>query len=306
LVPTILWNSANGWITYKHTEHHFQGKGLADIPGNFVDFLSMQLGAISPVTVTLVFGLVLPGLWYWRRLASRERFLVAFSGIPLSVMLLLLLRQSLNGNWGAAFYPAGIVLVAGWASTVPAIRGMGLPVRTQKWVLPGLWVSVCLSALVYAYPFVIEVAGLRGAKADLLARLRGWSEYAERIEQVRQTLPQRDMPILVVGHRYHVSALAFYLPDRPRVYHWAAPGKIDSQYQLWAGLDALKGRELLVVFTTKPGNPLPKEVAASFSSLRPIGNVEVQVGNGRNMNYQLYSGRFEGVPPQAAGEGGKP
>jgi hypothetical protein len=141
---------------------------------------------------------------------------------------------------------------------------------------------------------------------DLLARLRGWSEYAGRIEKVRQTLPHRDAPILVVGHRYHVSALAFYLPDHPRVYHWPTPGKIDSQYALWAGLDALKGRELLVVFTTKPGTPLPEALAASFSSLRPLGNVEVQVGNGRNMNYQLYAGRFDGVPPQAPVERGEP
>lgn len=304
LVPTLLWNSANGWITYKHTEHHFQGNGLAEFPGNLAEFLVMQLGAISPVTVTLLFGLVLPGVWCWRRLASRERLLVTFSGIPLTVMLLMLLRQGLNGNWGAAFYPAGLVLVAGWANPASDIRGMWLREKTRSWVVPGLWVGVALSAVVYALPFAIEATGKTGAKIDLLARLRGWAEYAKRVDEVRQTLPEKNLPILVVGHRYNVSALAFYLPDRPRVYHWAPPGKIKSQYQLWGGLDELKGRQMLVVFCAENEKPLPQKVDGLFSGSHQVGTVEVLVGNGRKMNFQLHQGRFEGLPETADKKGG--
>lgn len=296
LVPTVLWNMNNGWITYTHTEHHFQGSSLAAFPGNLAEFLGMQLAAVSPVTVTLLFALVLPGLWRWRRLASRERFLVAFSGIPISVMLMMLLRQGLNGNWGAAFYPAGIVLVAGWSSAAAGVRGMVPPGKTRRWVVPGLWVSVALSGFVYALPAVIHFAGLTGGNLDPLVRLRNWKETAERIEEVRRTLPQKDMPILIVGHRYHASALAFYLPDQPRVYHWALPGRIDSQYQLWGGLDELKGRDFLIVFNLKREKPLPALVAESFSSLQPLGAIQVEQGNGRMKNYKLYQGRFEGVP----------
>ena len=302
LVPTLLWNSAHGWITFIHTEHHFQGSRLADFPGNFGDFLGMQLGAISPVTVVLVFGLVLPGLWRWRRLASRERFLVTFSGIPLSVMFLMLLRQGLNGNWGAAFYPAGIVLVAGWANPAAGITGMWLREKTRRWVVPGLWVGVALTALVYAYPFIIQATGKVGAKIDPLARLRGWKEYAMRIDEVRQSLPRKDLPILVLGHRYNVSSLAFYLPDRPRVYHWATPGEISSQYQLWGGLNDLKGREMLVVYSAGNGTPLPEQVGALFSESHHVTAVEVEVGNGRKMNFQIFQGRFEGLPKPEGGQ----
>jgi len=298
LVPTILWNASHGWITFKHTEHHFQGSSLADFPVNFAEFVGMQLGVISPVTVTLLFGLVFPGLWRWRQLASKERFLVAFSGIPLSVMLLMLLRQGLNGNWGAAFYPSGIVLVAGWAKSVGGVTGVALPERTRSWVVPGLWAACLLSALVYVLPVIIHLAGLTGGKLDPLARLRGWKQYAERVEEKRLQLP-KDTPVLIVGHRYNASALAFYLPDQPRVYHWASPGKIDSQYQIWGGLDQLKGRELLVVCNVRDANAsgLTEDVSQCFSEMRSIGLVDVALGNGRRLTYQLYRGQFNGCQP---------
>jgi hypothetical protein len=304
LLPTILWNRSNGWITYVHTKHHFEPDTLAQFPKNFAEFAGMQLAAISPVTVCLLFALAFSGLRGWKRLASRERFLVTFSAIPLSVMLMMTLRQSLNGNWGAAFYPAGIVLVAAWAHAARGLQGIRVPERTRHWVVPGLWVSVALSALIYLLPIVVHAAKLEGAKGlDPLARLRGWSAFAGRIEQVRATLPQRDMPILVVGRRFHVSSLAFYLPDQPRVYQWVTPGLVESQYQVWGGLDDLKGREVLVVHNAKPGETLPGEARAAFSSLSPMESVRVEIGHGRGLDYQLYRGIFTGNPdPGASGK----
>jgi len=306
LIPMVLWNAHHGWITFKHTEHHFQGSLLADLPKHFAEFVAMQLGVISPVTVALLFGLVLPGLWRWRQLASRERFLVTFSGIPLAVMLLMLLRQGLNGNWGAAFYPAGIVLVAGWAKATGGAEGLLLPERTRRWVMPGLWISVALSALVYLLPVVIHMAGLTGGKLDPLARLRGWKEYADLVDLKRAGLP-KDLPILIVGHRYHASALAFYLPDHPQVYHWALPGKIESQYQIWGGLEQLKGQEFLVVYNFKGDDQsdLTESVRQFFSSIRSVGLVDVDLGNGRRLSYQLYRGRFEGFEQAESMEGVK-
>jgi hypothetical protein len=70
---------------------------------------------------------------------------------------------------------------------------------------------------------VIHVGGLEGARIDLLARF-----VAGRITRPKYKLsPARrapSLPILVVGHRYYVSELAFYLPDHPQVYHWVKPG----------------------------------------------------------------------------------
>ena len=300
LLPTVIWNMHNGWITYVHTKHHFEPATLADFPKHFGDFIGMQLGAISPVTVCLLYALVFSGLIGWRRLSSRERMLVAFSAIPLAVMFCMTLRQRLNGNWGAAFYPAGLVMVAAWASAAGGLQGIRLPEKTRRWVRPGLWVGVALSALVYLAPLVVHLAGLEGAKADPLARLRGWSDFARRVDEVRATLPQKDMPILVVGRRFHVSTLAFYLHDQPRVFQWVTPGIVESQYQVWGGLDELKGREVLVVYNAKPGWVLPAEAQAALSSLTPLESLRIEVGHGRGLDYQLYRAIFTG-DPQTAG-----
>ena len=54
-------------------------------------------------------------LRYFWRLDRRERFLVCFSGLPMLGVVGLSLLRRVQPNWPAGFYPAGIVLVVGWA-----------------------------------------------------------------------------------------------------------------------------------------------------------------------------------------------
>ncbi|MFA5257453.1 MAG: glycosyltransferase family 39 protein [Opitutales bacterium] len=293
LVPTLVWNAHHGWITFLHTGHHFQGDGFLSFPKNLGEFAGMQLGLLSPVLAILVFGLSISGIWSWKRIASRERFLVVFSGLPLALVLLMTLRQSMNGNWAAAFYPAGMILLAGWACTADA-SAFRFPSKLKSWARPGLWVAVAMSAFVYVMPVIISVSGMTGGKLDPLARLRGWDEYARQIQDARKLLPRSDAPILVAGHRYNLSELAFYLPDQPRVYHWASPGELDSQYEIWGGLDALKGHDILIVSAMKDG-VLPDDLRASLAASKPVGDVTVDVGNGRMLRFSLYWASFIGA-----------
>jgi len=286
LVPTFLWNARHGWITFLHTEHHFKGDGFAAFPKNLGGFLGMQLGAVSPIVVVLLFAVAVCGVFFWRRLQSRERFLVTFSGVPLLVILLLTLRQSINGNWAAAFYPAGLVLVAGVClreDSFPALHR-----RLWRWLVPGLWVALILSALVYSLPAAVHLLGGEGAKYDPYARLRGWDRFAEEVQKIRATLPRVDAPVIVVGHRYFASELAFYLPGQPRVYHWpSSPGVIDSQYELWGGFAELEQGEVTVV-VVGGSEPVPEILRAALGWSTFAGTALVEVGNGRKIQADVY------------------
>jgi hypothetical protein len=292
LIPTLLWNARHGWITFLHTEHHFKSAGLAAFPKNFGGFAGMQLGAVSPIVAGLLFLAAVGGVFLWRRLQSRERFLVAFSGVPLLAILLLTLRQAINGNWAAAFYPAGLVLVAGVCLCEDAFPAHHR--RLRRWLVPGLWVAVILCALVYFLPAAVHLKGGEGAKYDPYARLRGWDRFAEEVQKIRATLPRADAPVIVAGHRYYASELAFYLPGQPRVYHWpTSQGAIDSQYELWGGFTGLEQSEVTVVVIGS-NEPVPETLRAALGWSTPAGTAVVEVGNGRMIRADLYRAFYIG------------
>lgn len=299
LIPTLVWNANHGWITFLHTEHHFSGNGIASFPKNIGEFLGMQLGALSPLLMILVFVLAIGGVFRWRKLASRERFLVTFCGLPLFFVLLMTLRQGINGNWAVAFYPAGVILVAGWTCSEEMLSGLGFAKKLRSWLVPSLLLAIFMTAFIYALPFILSAAHMNGAKLDPFARLRGWNRYAMAIQSVRENMPRSDAPIIVVGHRYYASELAFYLPDQPHLYHWTKPDSIDSQYEIWGGLKALKGQDVLIVSTNKDGS-LPAELRACLAASSPKGEAIVEIGHGRKLTARLYWGSFIGMP--VAGE----
>jgi hypothetical protein len=229
--------------------------------------------------------------------------LVVFGGLPLAVVCLMTLRQGINGNWPVVFYPAGVILVAGWAFAQQPFGGFDYARRLRSWIKPALWVAVAMSVIFYALPYVVSAAQLKGAKIDPYARLRGWAMYARAVQTARSDMPRSDAPILVVGHRYYASELAYYLPDHPRIYHWATPGEIDSQYEIWGGLDALKGSDVLIVMAGKSNEvpeELPAELRACLAASAPKGVLMVNIGNGRIIKARVYWGSYIGAPAAAA------
>jgi hypothetical protein len=298
LIPTLLWNARHGWITFVHTGHHFQGDGLLSFPKNIGEFAGMQLGLLSPILAILVFGVAFAAVFSWRKLASRERFLTMLGAVPLAVMMLMTLRQRLNGNWAAAFYPAAIVLATGCALSGDKNKVFERWPFFRKWFNAGLWVAVGTTVFVYAMPFVLSNMGLVGSRWDAYARFRGWKDFAQSVEKTREMLPELDAPIIVVGHRYGASELAFYLPNQPRVYHWAKPEEIDSQYEIWGGFEKFASRNVFIISTVE-GGYLPDSLRACLSGSSPKGIVMIDVGNGRKIKASLYWSGFIEFPATA-------
>ncbi len=294
LLPPLIWNARNEWITFTHTAHHFEAKpfSLLEVLSRAGEFLGTQLGLFSPVLFVLlavVVGVGVTRFWRWERGA---RFLFCFSGLPLVAMLLLLLRQELLANWGAVFYAAGAILLAGWSTGhLPSVAP-----RLRSWVRPGLAVGAALSLFLYLLPLLIEPLGLKGGRLDPTIRLRGWSAYAEAIDTARERHFASEPPIWVVGHRYQVSALAFYLPDHPRPYHWFEPGTIPSQYALWPTPNeaVTPGTDFLIVQVVKTLDdpaPLPEGLHQSFAQITPLESLTIPLGTDRHRHYRLYCGQ---------------
>ncbi len=285
LIPVLAWNAQHGWPTLHHMAHHFEAPAwTAGLALRFAgEFIAGQAGLAGPVVLVML----LAAAWNWRvaRADRRQWFAWMFSVPPLAVVLALSLRQRVQPNWPAAFYPGGMLLVTGWLAT-------DWPNRARWWRVS--WKSgVVLAGLAYGGIILIGPLGQTGGKLDLAARLRGWAEFGQAVgtRLAQEEKAVGEVAVVVAGPRQWASELAFYLPGQPEVWRWTPPDEpIDSQYALWPGPLAshLHGRALLVL---PAGDPLPAELARSFTATRLVGkNVTVHLGANREIAADCWLG----------------
>lgn len=289
LAPVILWNSRHDWITFSHTAHHFTGRSWhpLQMAGRLLAFAGGQMGLTSPLHWIPLVALLVACLAAFGRLGRAERFLFLFSGPAILVMLLMTLRQRMNGNWPAVFYLSGMILLTAWAGG-RFHPGMISP-RLRRWFRPGIAVGAALVLIAYLLPFVIPHTGLAGGELDPTRRLRGWSELGDAVGELRAAMPDPEQTfILTLGHRYTTSQLAFYTPGHPPVYRWADRRNLESQYELWPGHQQHPGWSALVVIPGA-GSGLPPALIKSFNRVGAPEEIRIPLGSNRYREYTVHA-----------------
>src|SRR6185437_5423536 len=85
-LPNLLWNAANGFVSYKHTEANANFAGTLIHPKEFLEFLLAQFGVFGP----LLFGTLLIILFVFPRvLADKRARLLAVFALPTLAMMLI-------------------------------------------------------------------------------------------------------------------------------------------------------------------------------------------------------------------------
>ena len=286
LLPPLWWNMQHDWITFKHTAHHFESNPHR--LKTFAEFVYGQLLIISPITCSLFVLLNAGLLARFNKQDRRVRFLLLFGGSSLLFFVMMSLRQRINANWPAVFYPAGMLLLAAWGCGEIS-GGRLLPDSWRKLFVPGVLVGALFAFLTYALPFALPLTPLGGGHLDPTARAKGWQQLAHEVEEVRQGLPENEKVSLASPTRQVVSSLAFYLPGQPQVYMWSGQPGVQSQYDLWEQPDAGTMRDWLVVLEegALPAIGLEK----SFTSFEKIKDVEIPLGQGGVRRFSVYLGR---------------
>ena len=300
-LPPLWWNAQNDWITFQHTATHFGGGGVSvgRQVARFFEFLGSQAGIFTPVTWLLLVFLLGVSVAKWRQLGSAERFLLSYALPGLLVVLVMALRQRINPNWPAVFYPTAFVLLA--AGVMHQISGL----RPRKWLRPawagGVVLGLLLSVATYTLPWWSQALP---AHADPTTRLRGWADLARETAQaelaVRDPEDRRGFFLVAGGHRYHTSAIAFYHPDQPTVYRWEEPGRVRSQYEVWGLPPALSSTDALIIWPAQAG-PLPDALRAVFERIEPGPErpPEVDVRYARPVDFYVGRG-WRGLPEPSA------
>jgi len=284
LLPTLYWNYRHDWITLQHTAHHVEpmSPGFIERLGFVVEFIGSQLGLLTPITWLLLMMVLASCLRQLRHLQRRELYLLAFSVPGLLGFFLLSFVQSVNPNWPAVFYLAGLILLAAHLS------GSGQQ-KTRRWFHWGLGLGAAMTLVAYGLPLLVGYAGLPLGKIDPTKRIRGWSGYGEQIYQTLQLQPRPEQTLIISPLRKYVAEAAFYVPSHPRAYRWpGTPLNVSSQYELWPGpLDKI-GWDALIV--TDYRNGLSADLIDAFEQVEKLEDIRSELPGGFHRTYTIFRG----------------
>jgi len=282
-LPVIVWNSHHGWVMFRHDLGHTklaQGWGIS--PGDFLNFLGGQLGAITPILCVLILYLLI------RR--RREDPFCFWLTIPiLAGFLLKSLQGKVQANWPLTAWLTGLVPLADFL--VHHYRPLGI--NQKRLVSVGLIIPAA-GTLFLHIPFLTMNAPWPG-QSHPLKKLLGWRQLGGTVTQVARNMNQ---PFVFSDQYMTASELAFYVEGRPTTY-CVDLGRRMNQYDLWPGLDRLVGQEAIYV----AGNDMRADLAGAFDRVEAEPMVTISSKSGRPIKtffvYRCYGFKGWTLPAPA-------
>lgn len=265
ILPNLLWNMSNDWLTLSHTADNANLRGPLLRPDKGLEFLGSQAGVFGPILLVCLLAIA------WRALRGREgettRFLLFFS---LPVLVLITVEAFLtraHANWAATAYVAGTVLVAG-------------ALRRGRWRRWG-WISLGLhGAAAAAIVLLLAVPGLLGPQ-KALARLTGWESLAAGLERA---LAANDTTILLSDDRMEIASLIYQFRAKPiSLYAWDRNDRINNHFELTRPYRPGLGTMLLVT-----RHPDAASLEQAFCAREARGTLRRPDGYGGGTIYHLF------------------
>ena len=217
-LPVLQWNAAHDWVSFRFQIQHGLGTPRGSTLKRELDLIGGQLGLVSPI----LFALMAHAVWRTlRRPLDDARFALAVVAAgSWAFFVYSASRRSVEPNWPAPSYVAGVALLAALATT----EGL------QRWLRRGVVIAALLVGALYLHALV-PILPLP-ARRDPLARNAGWEGIAARVEAERRLVAGRAW---AGAERYQdVSELAYHLPGQPTAFCTCLRGR-HNQYELWPG-----------------------------------------------------------------------
>ena len=237
ILPNVVWNATNGWVTIGHTVDNAHWRGVVLHADEMVDFLFAQFGVFGPIFFTV---LLIAGPWTRRdggRVPEPVRMLLAFSLPVLAVIAVQALLSRAHANWAATAFPAACVLVAALLAKTAARR---------RW----LGASIGLHGVVALVFYALVAMPDRAAEAigrDPFEGLSGWRGVAAQVQALSE---ETGTKVILMDNRMMIASLAYALRDRPdiAIRAWNHDTKIDHHYEMaWLYDPAQDGRRALLI-----------------------------------------------------------
>jgi hypothetical protein len=313
--PNIVWNARHEWISYTYQLGQGSGDGLS--LGDFLAALGGQLGAWSP----FIFGLLIAAgivLTRQKTLNSSDRFVI-WTSIPIFVFFCLAgLTTKILPHWTSAGWWTGSIAVATVVLKKVSVPGPAAG-RWNRWAVAAGLTGFLMSALFYlvlflavtepAYNWAREVSltlnrkfpvvkGLRPFEPgnDISNDLFGWPEIADRVEAIRDRMPDPKQTFVFSHRFFKASQIGVYL--HPDTVVTSLHYKFD-QYRLWFAAPEHTGWDALFVVNHRRHLKRARRYLPLFEKMDPQPEAIQIRRHGRLaqnlMIYKYYGfkGRFE-------------
>ena len=313
--PNIVWNARHEWISYTYQLGQGSGDGLS--LGDFLAALGGQLGAWSP----FIFGLLIAAgivLTRQKTLNSSDRFVI-WTSIPIFVFFCLAgLTTKILPHWTSAGWWTGSIAVATVVLKKVSVPGPAAG-RWNRWAVAAGLTGFLMSALFYlvlflavtepAYNWAREVSLTLNRQFpavnvlkpfepgnDISNDLFGWPEIADRVEAIRDRMPDPKQTFVFSHRFFKASQIGVYL--HPDTVVTSLHYKFD-QYRLWFAAPEHTGWDALFVVNHRRHLKRARRYLPLFEKMDPQPEAIQIRRHGRLaqnlMIYKYYGfkGRFE-------------
>lgn len=208
-MPVFIWSFEHNFANFSHLFHLTKiGEGKWLSFSSLGDYIGGQAGVLSPV----FFIVYIISMFFC--LKKKLYYLFFFSFPVFLLFLIVSVHTSVYANWPGCSYVAGIIAAA-------------LYLKNKKKLLI-LCIVVAFLFNFFAYGNNFLYIFLKNPKQNPANRLKGWSELAHEVDNIRRKYPQS----FVISDNYKISSeMAFYLKDQPQTFVFS-PDKI-TQYTFW-------------------------------------------------------------------------
>lgn len=272
LLPNLIWNAANGFVTLAHTweniylvpDHLFQ-------PKNGVSFLTSLFAVFGPIPMGTLLIFLFRGsseIVY----DDKNRFLLAFS-VPILVMMLIeAFLSRAHANWSAPAFESATVLIVSW-----------LVNQNRNWLLK---VTVALHITAAAILYSMVLAPPSSACYQFIARrtpfkhVYGWDSIGRQILSVRTHYPNT---ALLFDTRKVLAPIVYYM--RPFGFDAAVWNNADmpsNHFEFITDLSRAIGLNFLLVTEQHTAD----HVSQTFDRIEPVAVLRVM--SYMNLTREIY------------------
>jgi undecaprenyl-diphosphatase len=269
--PVIVWNAANGWVTFRHTAGQAHvADGLTLAPKYFIEFIGSQFGIVTPV----LFVLIIIALWRMRK-DRNGAFLFWFSMPVILFFVMKSVQGKVQANWALTGYAGGFIAFS--ACYMRNIESAGK--RMKVLVFSGLLLALAVTAVAH-FPAVLKLS----QKMDPSSKLAGWRELGQEVTGIYNDMSHSG-PLFIFSDAYQISSeLAFYVKGKPVTY-CVNLGRRMNQYDLWPGFERLTGYN--AIFVTYEAQEIPGVLAAAFAGYEKE-TLELTTKKNKTMKFTVF------------------
>jgi len=273
--PLLLWNFQNNFASFsKQLNHAFASEAIH--PGtNLAQFLSSQVGLLTPLIFLFCLWGMVWALWAGWRQRRPEWMLLGATSLPI---LLFFVSHTQSGvvqaHWSGPAYIAGVMAaVGGWHSLPSRGRWLGRAFAAAPVLGLAMTLLLYFQAVTVALPIPV--------KMDALKRLGGWDELSAAVHQEQLAHPGT---FLFTQKHEQTGVVTFYLPDHQVVF--LNGGYIRPPYYTAADVAALRGRD--GIFITRAKDDGAANLVKYFAKVTPLRQVRLHWGHQPSDAYNLY------------------